>query len=249
MMYKEIVVAKYKEDVSWLKDITIPVYVYDKCPEVKCEVELPENVVFIPLDNLRNAREAHSYLAHIVSRMDELADLTFFVQGDPFEHCPDFMDRIKIDYEDATSLTTQYTDTWPDWDIKQLDKVDYVQGFEVRYGDAYRYTNNKYYHNQRWLDMIWTKVFPMAPLPQEFHFGYGAMWAVPRKRILQRLPQFWSWCLHEVTTEPKILTAWSYEVLWKYIFDDSNKYKDVFGYINAHCHLPRLRNDFPCMYG
>ncbi len=35
-------------------------------------------------------REAFSYLTHIVTRYDSLADITVFAQGKPFDHVPDF---------------------------------------------------------------------------------------------------------------------------------------------------------------
>lgn len=52
--------------------------VYDKGPEPSACVKLP-NI----------GREAHAYLHHIVARYDDLADVTVFVQGKPFDHVPD----------------------------------------------------------------------------------------------------------------------------------------------------------------
>lgn len=247
MQTKQLVVAKYKEDVSWLANVNIPAVVYDKCPEVRPEIDLP-NVLFIETPNVRNGREAHSYLTHISSNYDNLADVTFFVQGDPFEHSPRLLDRLQQDYADAASLTIHYSDGHPSLEVKELDKVVMHQGFETRYGDAHHYTNNSYYHNKRWLEMIWSKLFPANSLPKDFRYGYGAQWAVPRRRIVHRLPVFYEYCLKEVSSEASILTAWAFEVLWYYIFQNNLKYKDIFTYLNYYCHVPISDRQFPCMY-
>ncbi len=76
----ELVVARYREDLRWLKRVphSLRITVYDKSGEASDGLPLP-NV----------GREAHTYLHHIVERYDDLADLTFFVQGKPFDHVPD----------------------------------------------------------------------------------------------------------------------------------------------------------------
>lgn len=40
-------------------------------------------------------REAHTYLHHIVQHYDQLATVTVFCQGHPFDHAPDFHARLK----------------------------------------------------------------------------------------------------------------------------------------------------------
>lgn len=67
----EFVIAKYKEDMSWTKDLAPHIVtIYDKSTG-----ELP-NV----------GREAHTYLYHIVKNYDKLNDVTVFLQGNPFDH-------------------------------------------------------------------------------------------------------------------------------------------------------------------
>ena len=248
MQSKQLVVAKYKEDISWVADIKMPVVVYDKCPSERPDIEFPDNVQFVEIDNVRNGREAHSYLSHMLVNYDSLADVTFFVQGNPFEHSPHLLKRLELDYHDAESLTLQYTDFHPTYAVREKDKVVWRDGIETRYGNAYYYTDNRHYHNKRWLEMVWSKVFPAMSLPKQMWFGYGAQWAVPRRRIVQRLPLFYHYCLKEMMTEPSVMTAWAFEVLWYYIFQDYRKYKDIFTYINYYSHVPAAAKEFPCMY-
>jgi hypothetical protein len=82
---RELVVARFKEDVGWLDGLdgldTAPgsplgglhKTVYDMGPApIPRSVRLPNQ-----------GREAGAMLAHIVRRYDDLADVTFFVQGRP----------------------------------------------------------------------------------------------------------------------------------------------------------------------
>lgn len=72
----EIVVARYREDVSWTADLGFPVTVYDKSGEPG------------PLALPNIGRESHTYLTHIVRRYAALAAYTVFIQGAPFDHMP-----------------------------------------------------------------------------------------------------------------------------------------------------------------
>lgn len=72
----EIVIAKYKEDLSWITNLNDPVTIYDKSEE-------PINNS-IPLKNL--GRESQTYVHHILSKYDALAPITVFLQGNPHDH-------------------------------------------------------------------------------------------------------------------------------------------------------------------
>ncbi len=78
----ELVVARYLEDLAWLRNIPpqIRATIYDKSPS----------------GNLPNVgREAHTYLGHIIARYDDLAPTTVFCQGKPFDHCFDFRKTLR----------------------------------------------------------------------------------------------------------------------------------------------------------
>ena len=78
----ELVVARYREDLSWLGNIPAQVraVVYDKSPDPGPNTLALSNV----------GREAHTYLHHICERYERLADVTVFAQGKPFDHAFDF---------------------------------------------------------------------------------------------------------------------------------------------------------------
>lgn len=72
----EIVVAKYKEDIRWSECVHNNVTIYSKLVN-----DLQQ---FISLPNI--GREYGTYLHHMITNYDHLADKTLFVQGAPFEH-------------------------------------------------------------------------------------------------------------------------------------------------------------------
>lgn len=76
----DLVVARYEEDISWVKNIPEDLYtrmiIYNKGTDA--EFDLPKSQV-IPLPNF--GREGHTYLTHIVNNYDNLPDITFFVPG------------------------------------------------------------------------------------------------------------------------------------------------------------------------
>lgn len=85
----ELVIARYTEDLNWLRKrpVNLTVTIYDKSPDAsggEASISLP-NV----------GREAHTYLHHLVSRYDSLAEWTVFCQGKPFDHAYDFKKTMR----------------------------------------------------------------------------------------------------------------------------------------------------------
>ena len=70
----KIVIAKYKEDISWSDKFKNERIVYEKFYD-------SNNKEFIRLEN--KGREAGTYLQFIVDNYDNLPDVTIFTQGDP----------------------------------------------------------------------------------------------------------------------------------------------------------------------
>ena len=108
-MKTEIVVARYNENLDWLKKIKkskdLKITVYNKGPD---DIDVP----FIQLPNI--GRESHTYLYHIINNYDKLADQTIFCQGDSIFHSPDFLDLInkyRKKFEPVQPLSAWY---WPD---------------------------------------------------------------------------------------------------------------------------------------
>jgi hypothetical protein len=87
-MNRSLVIAKYKEDVSWAEDLRDAwnVVVYSKDSEERSQsYQLLPNV----------GREAHTYLHYILENYTSLPHVVAFCQGNPLDHCPDFPELLK----------------------------------------------------------------------------------------------------------------------------------------------------------
>ncbi len=84
----ELVVAHYHESLNWLRRVPpgIKKTIYSKA-------DTPLSIPHLPLPNV--GREAHTYLHHLVTRYDSLADFTVFCQGKPFDHAYDFHHSLR----------------------------------------------------------------------------------------------------------------------------------------------------------
>lgn len=80
----DLVIASYKEPLDWLPFIPADwrVFIYNSCETPR---DFPETA--IPICKLPNGgREANGWLHHMATHHGDFADVTFFVQGKPFEH-------------------------------------------------------------------------------------------------------------------------------------------------------------------
>lgn len=89
----ELVVARYAEDLLWLRRVPrrFRVTVYDKGAE---DPVLPQRHHLTRVQIPNRGREEYGYLRHILDRYDDLADITVFSQGKPFDHVPDFHKQL-----------------------------------------------------------------------------------------------------------------------------------------------------------
>jgi len=84
----ELVVARYREPVRWVRNIpsTVEVTIYDKGGDLD-----PDLLPWARVEPLPNVgHEGHTYLHHLASHYEELAPVTVFCQGHPFDHAWDF---------------------------------------------------------------------------------------------------------------------------------------------------------------
>lgn len=90
----DIVVAVYNENIDWienLKDKRVFIYLKNssRYEEIKnkfsyANVEVLENI----------GRESHTYLHHICTHYYDLSDCVVFLQGHPFDHCPNILNLL-----------------------------------------------------------------------------------------------------------------------------------------------------------
>ena len=186
----EVVVAKYKENTSWLSLIPNNATVYCKGDASPGEIALPNF-----------GREAGTYLHHIVTRWDSLADRTLFFQASPWEH------RV-------LPLDQYVNEPGP-----FVCMENFVRPMHL---DTYLSVACK---------VAWWKQYVRVPVPRYFVFPQGAQFAVDRELIHRRGLEYWQmlyemsvmpWLHMADTKMDNYCTAVMLEQAWPYIMNFRN---------------------------
>lgn len=204
----QLIIARYREDVEWVRAMEYPAVIYDKSGD-----PLPGA---LPLPNL--GREAHSYLTHIVRNYDSLAALNVFLQGKPFDHLSqDGGDPslLKQRIDELAAKPRPFTGfAWFKLDCDGLGRPHDLRKPE---------------NEGRWNG--WGKDIPVAEIfeklfaasaPERFIArGVTGNFAVTADRIRTRPRAFYEYALSLVTADPgdHDNTGHAFERLWHLIFN------------------------------
>lgn len=196
----EIIVARYKEDISWIEKIKQNhIYtIYNKY--YTQDISLP-NI----------GREGHTYLYHIYHNYDNLSNINLFSQGDPIFHDHHFIE--KINHFNLSLMDLNYPIFFGDSAIEGI------------YGNSYHKHPNGlpiYY----FLDLL----FNIKCQPDDkFKINYGGIFLVSKKLIHYRPREFYKFLLFLLSNEIDPIEGYIMERLWSFIFDSklelSSKYK------------------------
>lgn len=197
----ELVVARFEEELAWLRRVppSVRVRVYNKGPDVA--VPRPGAQVD-PLPNV--GREAHAYLHHIARHYDDLAPVSVFVQGKPFDHVPD-LHRILRGLADGTESMPAFQ-----WLGFLVDEDD-AEGARL-------FQNWSKNPERRPLPMrsFWPLVFGDAPCPGRFAFFGGGNWIVRDFVVRSRPRAFYERALDVAGSFPD--AAHCFERCWDRVF-------------------------------
>lgn len=112
--YIDVVIARYKENVGWVRNLLLMpyiknIYLYNKGPfNIPYDILKHPKVIYKELVN--KGRESDTYLQHIMTYFDDLADMTVFAQGDPFDQAPQFLSFFPLhQYWDRVYQPMSYT--------------------------------------------------------------------------------------------------------------------------------------------
>ncbi len=200
----EMVVARYREDVSWIDATGLPAVVYDKSGQPA------EN----PLPNI--GRESHTYLHHIVSRYPQFPEHTVFVQAAPFGHMAPGTTPESFG-EQARELAAR--------GVPFKGFAFYKLRCDVL-GRPHELKDEK--NRSRWagfgkdipMGEIYAQLFA-GPVPESFHVRAPAgLFMVSRRRILLRPFAMYRKALKIVESDPHDAnnTGHAFERLWCLIF-------------------------------
>jgi hypothetical protein len=201
----ELVVARHEEDLRWVRRIpsSVSVTIYNKgvTQPLHPGLAMRDGVSVIPLAN--EGREAHSYLTHVVQRYEMLAPVTVFCQGHPFDHAPDFHERLGA-LADGSECPDPFL--WYGF----LDETDDPQGRRLFVPWS---KNPERRELETW--RLHEELFRETS-PEFFHFRGGAQFAVTRRAAHHRPLGFYRQALELSASIP--LAAHSFERLWDRVF-------------------------------
>ncbi len=191
----ELVVAHYNESLNWLRRVppSIKKVIYSKA-------DTPLSVPNIPLPNV--GREAHTYLHHLTTRYDSLADYTIFCQGKPFDHAYDF----------HHSLRAFAAGELPDSSFKWLG---HIIDTDTPDGQLFREWSKNETGGGLDLAEFHRQLFN-ADGPEDYPFYLGAQFVVSRKLVHRQPLTFYQKALKLSVDYPN--AAHCYERMWDRVF-------------------------------
>ena len=84
----DLVISRYNENLDWINKLPIRddinIVIYNKGQYIDKDNILLKNV----------GREAHTYITYILDNFDCLPNYVCFLQGNPFDHCRDIINKI-----------------------------------------------------------------------------------------------------------------------------------------------------------
>lgn len=207
-MNKQLVVARYKENIDWVNNITCvdDVVIYNKGDDI-VDSNLKKHTI-IQLPNF--GREAHTYLLHIIENYYNLKDIVIFSQGDPFPHAPKLgKERSGTTLNEHLSVVNFNT-----IDCKSLFGEDYEESVDFLSKSLFEYC----FKNE---------------IPSVVNFSPGAQYIVPKSCILTKSLNFYknqydSLCVHRTYQRDGFCNAWTLERIWMYIFNKNYEERDAF---------------------
>lgn len=201
----ELVVARHEEDLRWLRRvpraIRISVYNKGKTPTFPEGFPATDRVSVRDLPNA--GREAHSYLTHLFDNYEKLASVTLFCQGHPFDHAPDFHERLRA-LAEGREMPTPFL--WYGF----LDDTDDPCGKRL----FVPWSKNP---ERRELSTgsLYEKLFG-EPCPPLFHFRGGAQFGVALEAVIRRPREFYGQALQSILETRD--AAHSLERFWDRMF-------------------------------
>ena len=226
-MSVRLVIAKYKEDVTWTNKITDhKITIYDKS-------DTPI-INSIKLPNI--GRETHTFLYHIVENYDNLDDVTVFLQGNPFEHIQVIMGWQYFGLPNAPyppPLTSEQLDKMCDKINNEIkDNSELASFYQVVYNVPF-YTNGGNV-NKHLSELLSENINNLS-----YSVSPGGQYIVPKKYILSRTKEVWKKALYLLSFN-EVWRGYSQELSWYYLF--TNKVGNFGNHDEEKYRLDRQQN-------
>ena len=213
----DVVVARYKEDVNWLREYDDGtfgrLFMYNKSDKPVEYSNGRANYIYRELPNVGVCD--HTYLYHIIDNYDNLADVTVFLPGSGSlgnkKDTVDFvMEKVKTTrktvfnvgpFPDRSVGEVLYDFTLENWDVTSLENRDSDGRLELA----------KVRPFGKWYETKFPGIKVKAPV-------YGGIFAVSREHIRSREKAFYEDLIKEVNTHKFHEASHYMERSWTSIF-------------------------------
>ena len=200
----EYVISVYNEDITWAKKDTEHTHIYDKSGG-----KIDEYLEFFQWQHLPNVgREGHTYLYHIITNYNRLADVTVFLQGAISNHATlVYMDISRyVDEAKEKGLAFKTYGHFSQWNrLRHISKwkVEYEKGLMRK--------------AEKSVGEFWKAIFGTEH-PSSVKVAYAACFGVTRKRILAHPKTFYKDLISYVDDHANPEEGHYLERLWPAIF-------------------------------
>jgi hypothetical protein len=201
-----IVIARYQESVSWVPEAwDRKIYFYDKGAKHDATHGLRPSSYRHYQQIANVGRESHTYLHHIIENYDNLTDVIYFTQANPFDHSPDFITLVQANLGEVDDyfplghrLLTIHSGNVSQYE-KNFPRIQ--EGFDRTFRTLFRDGSDR-----------------SVDVPVRIVFSPGAIFAVSRSAILRRPKEFYEKALTLLSYDKNPIEGHSFERLWSLIF-------------------------------
>ena len=187
----KVIISRYKEDFSWIQNYTDNYLVYNKGDRIENDIKI---------NNIENiGGNQRDILKFCYEYYDNLPDLIAFVQGFPFDHCPEPYFSKLISNNFFTSIEHYGMIPNNNWELRdflgnfsEINNSWYVDSHNNSHNQTCRYSSfdefmNHYFENYIHLDWI--------------RFCPGSQYIVEKERILYYPKDFWQQVMNELNSK------------------------------------------------
>jgi len=211
MSYK-IVVARYNENILWLKNELHNCIIYNKGE--KLPIGNVDNEII--LENV--GRESETYLHYIITNYYDLPDVVVFTQGRIYDN-----KGIEEGTEELKYLINIKNEAFNN--LKSLNYIEiYDETNNIHFNSKWNLTNGEYFlhdnykNNERITFIDWFKKNININYPNPIYIYPNAIFAINKKNILKKSIEYYKKLILELKHNIDPAEGHFFERSWYYIF-------------------------------
>jgi hypothetical protein len=213
---KEVVIALYDRDISWIdklnSNVKVTIYRKGTLRSHPNEIFLSNNV----------GRDVHTFFYHIVNNYNNLSDYTFFSQDYPFDHIQNYVDLINGKINHWNTISNHHFEGYWGFNYAEimwpLQPAAHFEGM-INIDDI---KGRPHHWEDLPIEEYWNELFD-HPVPDHVEYTPGGHFGISKEQIQMRSLAFYQKILYYLENE--FLSPWIVERLEPYMFNSTIKTK------------------------